>query len=38
MARLLATDFLGPVAMIKAVLPGMRARRNGAIVSVVPRS
>jgi NAD(P)-dependent dehydrogenase (short-subunit alcohol dehydrogenase family) len=32
--RLFATDFFGPVALIKAVLPGMRARRAGAIVNV----
>jgi NAD(P)-dependent dehydrogenase (short-subunit alcohol dehydrogenase family) len=32
--RLFATNFFGPVAMIKAVLPGMRARRNGAIVNI----
>lgn len=33
-ARLFATNFFGTVAMIKAVLPGMRARRRGAIVNV----
>ena len=33
-AQLFATNFFGPVAMIKAVLPGMRSRRNGAIVNV----
>lgn len=33
-ARLFATNFFGPVAMIKAVLPGMRARRRGAIVNI----
>ena len=32
--RLFATNFFGAVAMIKAVLPGMRARRRGAIVNV----
>jgi NAD(P)-dependent dehydrogenase (short-subunit alcohol dehydrogenase family) len=33
-ARLFATNFFGPVALIKAVLPGMRARRRGAIINV----
>jgi NAD(P)-dependent dehydrogenase (short-subunit alcohol dehydrogenase family) len=33
-AQLFATNFFGPVAMIKAVLPGMRARRDGAIVNI----
>jgi NAD(P)-dependent dehydrogenase (short-subunit alcohol dehydrogenase family) len=32
--RLFDTNFFGAVAMIKAVLPGMRARRAGAIVNV----
>lgn len=33
-ARLFATNFDGPVALIKAVLPGMRARRTGTIVNM----
>jgi NAD(P)-dependent dehydrogenase (short-subunit alcohol dehydrogenase family) len=33
-AKLFAANFFGPVAMIKAVLPGMRARRDGAIVNI----
>ncbi len=33
-AQLFATNVFGPVAMIKAVLPGMRQRRSGAIVNV----
>lgn len=32
--RLFAANFFGPIALIKAVLPGMRARRSGAIVNV----
>ena len=32
--QLFATNVFGPVAMIKAVLPGMRARRSGAIVNI----
>lgn len=33
-ADLFATNFCGTVAMIKAVLPGMRARRSGTIVNL----
>jgi NAD(P)-dependent dehydrogenase (short-subunit alcohol dehydrogenase family) len=33
-AALFATNVFGPVALIKAVLPGMRGRRSGAIVNV----
>jgi NAD(P)-dependent dehydrogenase (short-subunit alcohol dehydrogenase family) len=32
--QLFAVNFFGAVAMIKAVLPGMRARRQGAIVNI----
>jgi NAD(P)-dependent dehydrogenase (short-subunit alcohol dehydrogenase family) len=32
--QLFATNFFGAVAMIKAVLPGMRARQVGAIVNI----
>ena len=32
--RLFATNFFGPVALVKAVLPGLRARRSGAIVNI----
>lgn len=33
-AQLVATNFFGAVEMIKAVLPGMRGRRTGAIVNI----
>jgi NAD(P)-dependent dehydrogenase (short-subunit alcohol dehydrogenase family) len=33
-ARLFATNVFGPVALMKAVLPGMRERRSGAIVNI----
>jgi NAD(P)-dependent dehydrogenase (short-subunit alcohol dehydrogenase family) len=33
-ARLFATNFFGPVAVIKAALPGMRRRRKGLIVNI----
>jgi len=32
--HLFATNFFGPVSMIKGVLPGMRARRDGVIVNI----
>ena len=32
--RMFETNFFGPVALIQAVLPGMRERRGGAIVNV----
>jgi NAD(P)-dependent dehydrogenase (short-subunit alcohol dehydrogenase family) len=32
--ELFATNFFGPIALIKAALPGMRARRSGVIVNV----
>ncbi|RZS80116.1 short-subunit dehydrogenase [Motilibacter rhizosphaerae] len=32
--RLFATNLFGAVAMVKAVLPGMRARRSGAVVNI----
>ena len=32
--RMYETNFFGPVALIQAVLPGMRARHDGAIVNV----
>ena len=32
--QLFDTNFFGAVALIKAVLPGMRARRDGAIVNI----
>jgi NAD(P)-dependent dehydrogenase (short-subunit alcohol dehydrogenase family) len=33
-ATLFATNFFGPVELIKALLPGMRARRHGTIVNI----
>jgi len=33
-AELFAANFTGPVALIKAVLPGMRARRAGLIINI----
>ena len=32
--KMYETNFFGPIALIQAVLPGMRARRSGAIVNV----
>jgi NAD(P)-dependent dehydrogenase (short-subunit alcohol dehydrogenase family) len=32
--ELFAVNFFGPVALIQAVLPGMRERRNGTIVNI----
>lgn len=32
--RLFQTNFWGPIALIKAVLPGMRARHSGAIINI----
>jgi NAD(P)-dependent dehydrogenase (short-subunit alcohol dehydrogenase family) len=32
--RLFSTNFFGPIALIKSVLPGMRTRKAGAIVNI----
>jgi NAD(P)-dependent dehydrogenase (short-subunit alcohol dehydrogenase family) len=32
--RLFSTNFFGPIALIKSVLPGMRGRKAGAIVNI----
>lgn len=32
--QLFATNFFGPVALMKAVLPGMRERKEGAIINI----
>jgi NAD(P)-dependent dehydrogenase (short-subunit alcohol dehydrogenase family) len=34
LAALFATNFFGPISIIQAVLPGMRARRQGTIVHI----
>jgi NAD(P)-dependent dehydrogenase (short-subunit alcohol dehydrogenase family) len=32
--QLFSTNFFGPVALIKAILPGMRIRKSGAIINI----